>query len=127
VIACASYTLRDIQYYSRRDDLRMIGYSAVHTESENAANESREIARIPSVAASASSLPSSSPSLSVAPTLVAADLRRVIKGHPRVWLFLSRTYHGDPNGDLRRLCDEHFSSDLRFQGAGVEVIRYEQR
>ncbi len=127
VIACAHYTLQNIQYYTQRDDLRIVGYTArreLETLSNNeTANGSHEIESIGLV--SASSL-SPSPSLSTADSLVADELRRIIGDRPRVWLFLSRTYHGDPKGYLRGFFNEHFRANIRFQGAGVEVICYEQ-
>jgi len=126
VIACASYTLRDIQHYSRRDDLRMIGYSAARSESEMAARNDGAIGdrEVALVAAPASTI--SLPPAPSADQLVADDLRRIVRGRPRVWLFLSRTYHGDPDGYLRGFFNERFHTDLRFRSAGVELIRFEQ-
>lgn len=127
VIACADYTLMNIRHYSRRSDLRIVGYTArseLETVSNNeAANGSHEIASVALVSAPSVSPSSSSSS---ADFLVTDDLRRIVGDRPRVWLFLSRTYHGDPKGDLRRFFNEHFRAGLRFQGTGVEVISYEQ-
>ncbi len=127
VIACADYTLMNIRHYSRRSDLHIVGYTArseLESVSNNkAANGNHEIASVALVSEPSVSPSSSSSSVD---SLVADDLRGIIGNSPRVWLFLSRTYHGDRRGDLRRFFNERFRAGIRFQGDGVEVICYEQ-
>lgn len=60
----------------------------------------------------------------VVPTATETDLGRMLAGESHFWLVLSRTYHSDPSGYIRKYCDEHFRRDLVFTRSGVEVIRY---
>lgn len=55
---------------------------------------------------------------------VADDLETLVGGREAFWVFLSRTFHSDPEGRIERYLDGHYRRDLVFDGAGVELIRY---
>lgn len=61
------------------------------------------------------------------PMAVESEAARLLEGRDRFWLFLSRTYHSDPENSLRRFADAHFDRDTAFVGVGVEAIRYVRR
>lgn len=62
--------------------------------------------------------------LYVKPNLIEPDIKKIIEGRDHFWLFLSRTFHSDPNGYLRQYCDQHFPRELDFKSIGVELILY---
>jgi uncharacterized membrane protein len=53
-----------------------------------------------------------------------SDLNKIIAGRNRFWLFLSRTFHSDPEGYLRKYCDEKFRRALELKRSGVELVLY---
>ena len=57
-------------------------------------------------------------------TELPGDLSRLLGKRDRVWVFLSRTFHSDPAGDIERYMDTHLSREGEFTGAGVRVLRY---
>ena len=44
----------------------------------------------------------------------------------RIWLFLSRSFHGDPHGRLPSYMERHLERSEYFSGAGVELHLYER-
>jgi hypothetical protein len=62
--------------------------------------------------------------LYVQPKRLEADIRKIIAGRNRFWLFLSRTFHSDPSGYLLKYCDEKFQRELNLKNSGVELILY---
>jgi mannosyltransferase len=58
---------------------------------------------------------------------MAADLQRLSRGHDRVWVFLSRTFHSDPEGRIERFFESNFTREVEHVGAGVRVLAYRHR
>jgi hypothetical protein len=58
---------------------------------------------------------------------MAADLQRLSQGHDRVWVFLSRTFHSDPEGRIERFFESNFTREVEHIGAGVRVLAYRHR
>jgi hypothetical protein len=61
------------------------------------------------------------------PAEMAADLRRLSGGHDRVWLFLSRTFHSDPEGKIEQFFEGNFTREAKHVGAGVRVLAFRHR
>ncbi len=61
----------------------------------------------------------------VKPARLESDLKTIIKDRGRFWLFLSRTFHSDPKGYIKRYCDRNFLRRLEFKSTGVELILYQ--
>jgi hypothetical protein len=57
----------------------------------------------------------------------AADLERLSENRERVWLFLSRTFHGDPEGRIERFFERRFTRELEHRGPGIRVLAYRRR
>ena len=57
---------------------------------------------------------------------ISQALSETIAGRDRFWLFLSRTFHSDPKGYLRKYCDETFYRSLELKNSGIELILYTQ-
>ena len=53
------------------------------------------------------------------------DLEKIIGNRSRFWLFLSRTFHGDPDGYIRKYCDKKYRRVEEFKNNGVELYLYE--
>ncbi len=52
------------------------------------------------------------------------DLRRLCRTGDRIWLSLSRTFHSDPDGSIRRFFDRRLEPIGEYRGAGVLVLGY---
>jgi hypothetical protein len=61
------------------------------------------------------------------PAGMTAGLHRLMAGHDRVWVFLSRTFHSDPKGEIERFLESNFTRELEHAGAGVRVMAYRPR
>ncbi len=61
----------------------------------------------------------------VKPARLESDLKAIIKDRGRFWLFLSRTFHSDPEGYIREYCDKRFDRRLEFKSTGVKLILYQ--
>jgi mannosyltransferase len=61
------------------------------------------------------------------PAEMTAGLQRLTGGHDRIWVFLSRTFHSDPEGEIERYFESNFTRELEHTGAGVRVMGYRQR
>lgn len=55
---------------------------------------------------------------------VDAAVSALIGGRDRFWLFLSRTFHHDPQGRVPASCDRRYRRDLQFTRGNVTLIRY---
>jgi mannosyltransferase len=55
------------------------------------------------------------------------DLDPMLRGRERVWLFLSRTFHSDPGGEIVKYMDSAFMLRQEFTAAGVRVLLYSRR
>ena len=55
---------------------------------------------------------------------MAAGLERLSRGRDRLWVFLSRTFHSDPEGEIERFFESRFTRELTHIGAGVRVLLY---
>lgn len=60
------------------------------------------------------------------PEDVESDLKRIIADRDRFWLFLSRIFHSDPDGYIRKYCEKHFRPTLTRKRSGVELILYQR-
>lgn len=67
------------------------------------------------------------PRIAGRPEAVAAGLERLSGNRDRVWLFLSRTFHSDPQGEIERFFDRNFIRVLEHTGPGVRVLAYRRR
>jgi hypothetical protein len=52
------------------------------------------------------------------------DLERILAGRKRFWLFLSRTFHSDPEGSIKKYCDKKFRRAKEFKSNGIELFLY---
>jgi hypothetical protein len=57
----------------------------------------------------------------------ARDLAPMLRARERVWLFLSRTFHSDPDGEIVKYMDSAFILRKEFNAAGVRVLLYSRR
>jgi mannosyltransferase len=55
---------------------------------------------------------------------VARDLGAVVGSRPRVWVFLSRTFHSDPGGEIVKYLDSRLTLVREFRAAGVQVLLF---
>jgi hypothetical protein len=60
----------------------------------------------------------------VAAERVPGDLDAIIGRRSDLWVFLSRTFHSDPNGDILRTLDARMQRNVDFRAAGVRVVHY---
>jgi 4-amino-4-deoxy-L-arabinose transferase-like glycosyltransferase len=58
------------------------------------------------------------------PEEVATELRQITGGRERVWVFLSRTFHSDPGGEIERYFDTHLVREQEHDWAGVRLLVY---
>ena len=63
----------------------------------------------------------------VEPSRVDANLEIILRDQKRFWLFLSRTFHSDPHGYIRKHCDLHYILERELKASGVELILYKKR
>lgn len=56
-----------------------------------------------------------------------SDLSKIITNRNHFWLFLSRTFHSDPQEYIRKFVDEYFIRNIEFTSNGVELIRYKRK
>ena len=56
-----------------------------------------------------------------------SDFMRIIGDRNIFWLFLSRTFHSDPDGYTHKFCDENFRRVIELKRSGSELILYEQK
>jgi hypothetical protein len=102
-----------IQHYALREDLALVGYPT----------KGRKIL----TGADTGSVDSINPDLSanfVAAERVPGDLDAIIGRRSDLWVFLSRTFHSDPNGDILRTLDARMQRNVDFRAAGVRVVHY---
>lgn len=62
--------------------------------------------------------------LYVKPEKIPHVLLEMIADRGQFWLFLSRTYHSDPEGYISKYCEEHFIRKLEYISSGVELVLY---
>jgi hypothetical protein len=58
------------------------------------------------------------------PEEVATELGQITGGRDRVWVFLSRTFHSDPGGEIERYLDTHLLREGEHDWAGVRLLAY---
>ena len=63
----------------------------------------------------------------VKPEQVQPDLQALIGEQDRFWLFLSRTYHSDPKGYIRKFLDAKYCRGLPASWPGAELILYHRK
>ena len=95
VICSAPYAVHGLAYYTKRNDLNIVGYPVKER--------------------------------SVSPSLISSDFRQTINGENRFWLFLSRTFHSDPNGHIVKYCDDRYRRVYALQSNGVELVLYNKK
>jgi mannosyltransferase len=111
VVSSAAYMIVVIKHYDLRDDLTLVGYprggsirpAAIDLEKTDLG------ARF------------------VAPEEVAQELGAIVGTRLSVWVFLSRTFHSDPEGSILKYLDARMRRDTEFTAAGVRVLRYYTR
>jgi hypothetical protein len=105
VIADVAYAARSLRYYARRPDVVVIGYPPQHPDTTAAAG-----GVIPLWTGN-----------------VDADLRRLVAGRERFWLFVSRTYGQNAERELVRFGDVNFRRvrELRTDN-DIHLILYQR-
>ena len=63
----------------------------------------------------------------IEPSRVEKELDEILRGRKQFWLFLSRTYHSDPQGYILNYCNSHFIREREMKGSGVELLFYKKR
>jgi mannosyltransferase len=58
---------------------------------------------------------------------VSRDLSELLGSRQRVWVFLSRTFHSDPDGEIVRYLDSALSLRREFRAPGVRVLLYSRQ
>jgi 4-amino-4-deoxy-L-arabinose transferase-like glycosyltransferase len=101
VIASAAYTIPNLRYYYHDNSVRIVGYPQKKDHQETGA-------------------------LFVNPSQVESDMKKIIGERERFWLFLSRTYHSDAGGYIRKYCDTHFLRNHELKSSGVELVLYKK-
>jgi hypothetical protein len=101
VIASAAYTSNNLRYYYQGTPLEILEYPQVKNQ----------LLKDPAF---------------VKPTQVASDLGTILQNRNRFWLFLSRTYHSDPNGYIRKYCEENYINERELNANGVNLILYKK-
>ena len=101
VIASAAYTIQNLRYYYHDKSVRIVGYPQKKDQQATGA-------------------------LFVKPSQVESDMKKIIGERERFWLFLSRIYHSDPGGYIRKYCDTHFLRDRELKSSGVELVLYKK-
>ena len=114
VVADAPYTALNLTYYARRPDLTIVGYPPQESPASGAAGVLRggvtNAATRPSMRADS------------------LQLQDIIGARNRVWVFLSRTYHGVPGGVVLDFCDRHFRRLRQLETDNdILLILYERR
>lgn len=104
VIVSAAYTRVPLRHYLGDTPVRLVGYPA--DQAGTADREGGLGARF------------------VQSDRLEADFRELIGERRSFWLFLSRTFHSDPRGELRRHAERNYEPVARYLGPGVEAIRY---
>jgi hypothetical protein len=56
-----------------------------------------------------------------------AGLRRLSRDQGRLWVFLSRTFHSDPRGEIERYFESNFTREREHVGPGVRVLLYSRK
>jgi hypothetical protein len=107
VIASAAYTTVPLDHYLGRTPIELVGYPTEATA--GAPDRGRSLG-----------------AMFVHAERVDDDFRRLLGSRRTFWLFLSRTFHSDPEGHLRRYADRHYRRLAEYSGPGVEAIRYER-
>jgi len=116
VIVSASYTSDNLEYYSQIKDLNIIGYpSSKFSEWQSKlSNDKNQIdVRGRDIGAKF-----------VKENKIEPDLKLIIGKRKRFWLFLSRIFHSDPNGLIRKFCDENYIRELHGSWGSTELILY---
>jgi mannosyltransferase len=104
VVGSASYMVIPIRHYGLRPDLTLVAYPPVGSTLHEQVG-----VRL------------------VTPARVAADLDSLVGARPRVWLFLSRTFHSDPSGEIQYYFDTRLVRQAEQSWAGVRVLLYTRR
>ncbi len=58
----------------------------------------------------------------VDPARIKFDFEQIINERDRFWLFLSRTFHSDPKGDILKYCTENYNIQESYESTGVKLI-----
>lgn len=111
VVSSAAYMTVVIRHYDLRNDLELVGYPR------------RGIIRPAAFDLEETDLSARF----VVPKEVAEELGAIVGTRPSVWVFLSRTFHSDPEGSILKYLDTRMRRDTEFTGAGVRVVRYSAR
>lgn len=66
-------------------------------------------------------------SLYVNPNQIENDFFNLINGREHFWLFLSRTFHSDPEGFIKIYISKYFEQKYKLKEIGVELILYKKK
>ncbi len=103
VIVSAAYTRLPLRHYLGETPVRLVGYPLDAAAGDREGGLGAKF---------------------VQPDRLERDFQELIGGRRSFWLFLSRTFHSDPAGRLRRHADRHYRVVARYVGPGVEAVRY---
>jgi mannosyltransferase len=109
IVVSAAYTVLNLQHYYVGEPVVFVGYPTHRMIEEDAAREANSLG-----------------AFFVNPDRTGADLERIIVGRDRFWLFLSRTFHSDAYGSIRRALDAKYRQQFSASWAGAELILYER-
>ena len=104
MIVSAGYTRVQLRHYLGSAPIKLVGYPG-----EEAGSPERD---------------SGLGAKFVQPERLEHDFRNLLGDRRSFWLFLSRTFHSDPEGHLRRHADLNYRKVAEYVGPGVEAIRY---
>lgn len=106
IIASAAYTGKNLKFYYNGDyELKVMGYPSNEINSNNSDSKT--------VGAEFVDLDH-----------IESDLKYILENQNRFWLFLSRTFHSDPNGLIRSFCETNFKRELHASWNGTELILF---
>jgi hypothetical protein len=94
-----------LRHYLRNSSLQVVGYPG--GESRSTAEDGHSLG-----------------GMFVQADRLAGDLAGIIGDRPGFWLFLSRTFHSDPEGQLQRYLSARYRSTAQYAGPGVQLIHY---
>lgn len=110
VIADAPYTADNLQYYAQVPGVAFVGYP----DGRSTTPDARGVLRTGSPDRERRAAPDT------------AVLTRLTQGRQRIWLFISRSYHGAPPGDLIAYCEDRYRLTASFSTENdIHLLLYE--
>lgn len=108
VIGSAAYTTKNLEYYyTGKHELTFQGY--------------------PGEKGSSGDLDSETPGAEFVNEIsLERDLMSILADRESFWLFLSRTFHSDPEQKIRTFCETNFDRTVHVSWNGAELLRFEK-